>query len=133
MKNNILLAIVAVIALFSAYRYGVNTGSDWRDEYHLTNDLSGEVLYRCESQIADNPLHRDIYVNFGKQRVFYSNDHDFTYDSHKTFVGDGATTVDVLGKGYYAEFMLMTNGITRIFIEKGDHVIDSLYCTGEKR
>lgn len=131
--NKFVAGFVAVAALFGAYRYGVNLGSDWRDEYHLKNDLRGDVVYQCESQIADNQQYRDVFVDFDKQRVYYSKDYDFNYDHHTTFLGDGAVTIVVLGNGFYASIMTMTNGVTRFFIEKNGHVLDTLYCTAKKQ
>lgn len=67
--NKFVAGFVAVAALFGAYRYGASLGSDWRDEYHLKNDLRGSVLYECESQFSDKTRNRDIYVDYGNQRV----------------------------------------------------------------
>ncbi|MFB5948874.1 MULTISPECIES: hypothetical protein [Klebsiella] len=130
--NKFVAGFVAVAALFGAYRYGASLGSDWRDEYHLKNDLRGSVLYECESQFSDKTRNRDIYVDYGNQRVFYSNDVDIYYTTHNTTVTKGAISIDVMNNGYYVSLMTMDNGVTRIFLKSNAHIIDSLFCTAKE-
>jgi len=126
-KLKICLAVIAVAGLvLYAYRTGRIEGNDARDEYHLKNDLRGNMSLACTSNIADNQLNRNIFINFDDQLVMYSPELHIQYNGQSVFIEHGMV-ITLMDEHYFTEISQVGN-FARVNIQKNGHFVDSLDC-----
>ncbi|EPF0042791.1 hypothetical protein ACK6SG_01850 [Enterobacter hormaechei] len=126
-KLKICLAVVVAVGVaVYAYRTGRIDGNDARDEYHLKNDLSGSMSLACTSNIADNQLNRNLFINFDNQLVMYSPELHIEYNRQSVFVGRG-TVFTLMNEHYFTE-ITQIGDYARVNIQKNGHFVDSLEC-----
>lgn len=131
-KKHIVGAVIAVVLVgFFSYRTGRIDGNDARDEYHLKNDLRGTMSLACTSNIADNQLNRNLFINFDDQLVMYSPELHIEYNRQSVFIDRGNIAITLMSDHYFTEITQVGN-FARVNIQKNGHFVDSLDCQVQK-
>lgn len=131
-KTKVAIAAALVIVGLFAYRTGRIDGNDARDAYHLKNDLRGTISLICESNIADNPRNRNVFVDLNDQVIQYSPELHIKYDSQSVFIDKGNSIITLMGDHYYTK-ITQVGDFARVSIQKNGNFVDSLQCQISKQ
>lgn len=127
-KSTLIIGALVVAVGCVSFVKGREAGNDARDRFHLNQDLSGSLAMKCESLIADKPRNNFVYIDFGKQTIYYNGDELFKYTSFTVFASSRGISYSLLDT--HAKFASITQlgNYARVSLRDGDHTINYMDC-----
>ncbi|KQN50084.1 hypothetical protein ASE99_12830 [Serratia sp. Leaf51] len=123
----VLIIVLFVVALVTAFKKGTDYGYERSDAYYL-KQLSGGLSLQCHSKIADAQFEGVVFVDFSKHSVQYAMT-ELPYDRFSVFTSEKAvsyTLSDIAGNGYVS--LVVSGSWARLIINKNDHIVNYLEC-----